>query len=128
MKCKILHRSKGRLRVHLPGRNGGKLSFEQADMLEYYLRDVPSVTDVTVYDRTGDAVIVFQCGREQVTAALASFTFDAAPQSGPESSGRALNRQYQEKLVGKVFRKIAYTLFLPFPFEYLVRYCLFHCF
>lgn len=56
MKCKILHESKGRLRVHL---FCGKMSLDNADVLEYYLRAVNGVTDVSVYDRTCDAVIVF---------------------------------------------------------------------
>lgn len=40
MKCKILHESKGRLRVHL---FCGKMSLDNADVLEYYLRAVNGV-------------------------------------------------------------------------------------
>ncbi|WP_295866506.1 heavy metal translocating P-type ATPase [uncultured Oscillibacter sp.] len=112
MNCKILHECRGRIRVHV---QKPRLTMAEADLLEERLRSVPGVTRAVVYDRTGDAVIVFQCGREQVTAALASFTFDAAPQSGPESSGRALNRQYQEKLVGMVLARCVQKLYFPAP-------------
>ena len=112
MNCKILHECRGRIRVHV---QKPRLTMAEADLLEERLRSVPGVTRAAVYDRTGDAVIVFQCGREQVVAALASFTFDAAPQSGPESSGRALNRQYQEKLVGMVLARCVQKLYFPAP-------------
>ena len=112
MNCKILHECRGRIRVHV---QKPRLTMAEADLLEERLRSVPGVTRAVVYDRTGDAVIVFQCGREQVVAALASFTFDAAPQSGPESSGRALNRQYQEKLVGMVLARCVQKLYFPAP-------------
>ena len=112
MNCKILHECRGRIRVHV---QKPRLTMAEADLLEERLRSVPGVTRAVVYDRTGDAVIVFQCGREQVTAALASFTFEAAPQSGPESSGRALNRQYQEKLVGMVLARCVQKLYFPAP-------------
>ena len=112
MNCKILHECRGRIRVHV---QKPRLTMAEADLLEERLRSIPGVTRAVVYDRTGDAVIVFQCGREQVVAALASFTFDAAPQSGPESSGRALNRQYQEKLVGMVLARCVQKLYFPAP-------------
>ena len=112
MNCKILHECRGRIRVHV---QKPRLTMAEADLLEERLRSVPGVTRAVVYDRTGDAVIVFQCGREQVVTALASFTFEAAPQSGPESSGRALNRQYQEKLVGMVLARCVQKLYFPAP-------------
>ena len=35
MKCRVLHESRGRLRVHLLC---GRMTLHQADVLEYYLR------------------------------------------------------------------------------------------
>lgn len=49
MKCNILHESPNRLRVHL---HCARMSLHEADLLEYYLRSVDGVTEVTVYDRT----------------------------------------------------------------------------
>ena len=47
MKCKILHETTGRLRVHLCC---GRMTVSQADVLEYYLRAQDGVQAVRVYD------------------------------------------------------------------------------
>ena len=60
MKCKILHESAGRIRVHLNCRH---MTLHQADVLEYYLRNVDGVREVSVFDRTQDAVIVYRADR-----------------------------------------------------------------
>ena len=94
MKCKILHESKGRLRVHL---FCGKMSLDNADVLEYYLRAVNGVTDVSVYDRTCDAVIVFT-DRKAVLKALAAFAFEKAQKMClvPDHTSRKLNREFED--------------------------------
>lgn len=126
MKCRILHESSGRMRVHIVR---SRMTLEQADLLEYSLRDLPYVREVKVYERTGDAVILYKKEnaariangqvpvREQLIAVLAAFDYDEARASGlvPEETGRAINRQYEEKLVMKVVGKIARRLFLPAP-------------
>ena len=48
MKCRILHETKGRLRVHLCI---GRMTLRQADLLEYSMRAVDGVASVKVYDR-----------------------------------------------------------------------------
>ena len=75
MKCKILHETTGRLRVHLCC---GRMTVSQADVLEYYLRAVPGVVDVKVFDRTQDAVVSYQDCRAAVVQALAAFSFQRA--------------------------------------------------
>ena len=57
MKCTILHQSPGRMRVHLACR---RMSLREADILEYYLKNVTGVTAVKVFDRTQDAIITYQ--------------------------------------------------------------------
>ena len=57
MKCKILHEARGHMRVHLVC---GRMTLKEADILEYYLRAVDGVKEVKVYDRTQDAIIVYQ--------------------------------------------------------------------
>ena len=47
MKCKILHESAGRIRVHL---NCRRMTLHQADVLEYYLRRVVGVRAVSFFD------------------------------------------------------------------------------
>ena len=75
MKCKILHESAGRMRVHL---NCRRMTLHQADVLEYYLRNVPGVTEVKVYDRTQDAVVLYEAERGNIIRALAQFSFAKA--------------------------------------------------
>mgnify|MGYP007093359374 CR=1 FL=1 len=97
MKCTILHDLPGRLRVHLCC---GRMSLSQADVLEYYLRAQDGVQDVKVYDRTQDAVVVYNGTRGDVIAALASFSFAKAEgmELVPEHTSRELNREFEDKL------------------------------
>ena len=106
MKCRILHETKGRLRVHLCI---GRMTLRQADLLEYSMRAVDGVASVKVYDRTQDAVIEYCEARSAVLAALSSFSFAAAE----EHTGRALNREFEDKLVWKTALHYACKLFLP---------------
>lgn len=53
----------------------GAMSLQQADILEAYLNRTPGVTKATVYDRTGDAVICYDCPRTAVVKALSSFAY-----------------------------------------------------
>ena len=114
MKCNILHESAGRLRVHL---HCGYMTLHQADILEYYLRSISGVTEVKVYDRTQDAVVLYAGKRGDVIAALAVFSFPNAEamELVPEHTSRALNREFEDKLVMTVVRRCISRLFLPFP-------------
>lgn len=113
MKCKILHESKGRLRVHM---FCGKMSLDNADVLEYYLRSVNGVTDAAVYDRTCDAVIVFT-DRKAVLKALAAFAFEKARKMElvPDHTSRKLNREFEDKLVMTVVARFISKTFIPAP-------------
>ena len=114
MKCHILHESAGRLRVHL---HCGYMTLHQADVLEYYLRSISGVTEVKVYDRTQDAVVLYAGRRGDVIAAMAAFSFPKAEamELVPEHTSRALNREFEDKLVMTVMRRCISKLFLPFP-------------
>ena len=114
MKCKILHESRGRLRVHL---FDGHMSLAEADLTEYYLKQIPGVKEVRVYDRTMDAIVLFDAPRADILAALARFSYESAEKSVkvPEHTPRALNRDFEETLISTVLRRYAVKLFLPFP-------------
>ena len=114
MRCTILHDIPGRLRVHLCC---DRMTLHQADVLEYYLRDVEGVTGVQVFDRTRDAVVLYDGRRGDVVAALASFSFPRAEAMGlvPEHTSRALNREFEDKLAMTVMRRCISKLFLPVP-------------
>ena len=114
MKCTILHESVGRLRVHM---HCAGMSLHQADVLEYYLRGVSGVREVRVYDRTQDAVVLYEGQRQSVIAALAAFSFSEAEAMDlvPEHTARALNREFEDKLAVTVMRRCISKLFLPVP-------------
>ena len=118
MKCKILHESSRRIRLRAEMR---RMTMEEADQLEAYLAALPGVRQATVYERTCDMVILYREGRKQVLDGVAAFRFDrgAMVSSTPENIGRALNRQYQERLVNMVLFRAARVLFLPTPLQQL---------
>ena len=74
MNCKILHESKGRMRVRMLLK---RMTGAQADRLHYYLLAQEGVKKVTVSERTTDATILFDPNikgvRDALTASLASF-------------------------------------------------------
>lgn len=114
MKCKILHTSAGRIRVHLCV-NG--MTLRQADVLEYYIRNIDGITDVKVYDRTADTVIFFRGSNKRIIEALAAFSFESAENEElvPDHTSRVLNREFEDKLVMKVLLRFASKSFLPAP-------------
>lgn len=117
MRCSILHECRGRIRVHILR---PEMTLAQADVLEYYLRAKPFVRTVKVYDRTGDAVIVYTGAREDVVRALARFSYEdkAAQALVPEHTGRALDREFEDKLIGAVIKRFARRLLLPSPLRF----------
>ena len=116
MKCNILHETPGRMRVHLALR---RMSLREADLLEYDLKGVAGVVSVKVFDRTQDAVITYTCPRADIVRALSSFSFtsERALARLPEHTARALNREYEDKLVFTVCRRAFSRLFLPVPVQ-----------
>ena len=114
MKCTILHDLPGRLRVHLCC---GRMTLSQADVLEYYLRAQDGVQAVKVYDRTQDAVVLYEAERGNIIRALAQFSFAKAEamELVPEHTSRALNREFEDKLAVAVMRRCISKLFLPAP-------------
>ena len=114
MKCTILHDLPGRLRVHLCC---GRMTVSQADVLEYYLRAQDGVQEVRVYDRTQDAVVLYDAERGSILRALAVFSFAKAEamELVPEHTSRALNQEFEDKLAIAIMRRCISKLFLPAP-------------
>lgn len=120
MKCKILHESIGRIRIHVMN---GRMTMHKADMLEYYLKTIPSVVDAKVFVRTGDATIRFVASdRALVLDALSAFSYEdaAVAELVPEHTGRALNTQFEDQLVSLVVRRVLNKLFLPMPLRIIL--------
>ena len=80
------------------------MSSVQAETLLYYLQNQNQVSFAKVYDRTGDAVICYEGERAAVIRMIQLFHYEEVelPTGLLESSGRALNNEYQEKLISKV--------------------------
>ena len=76
------------------------MTVSQADVLEYYLRAQDGVQAVKVYDRTQDAVVLYEAERGNIIRALAQFSFAKAEamELVPEHTSRALNREFEDKL------------------------------
>jgi heavy metal translocating P-type ATPase len=119
MKFTIKHDIKGRLRVHVI-QNG--MSYEQADVLQYYLSKQNGVAAVKVRERTQDVTVDYLCTRDEMLDILKGFSYETAevPQGFLENSGRQLNDEYWQKLVGKVILRAGNKLFVPAP----IRACI----
>lgn len=114
MKFYIKHESRGRIRIHLAQK---RMSSVQAETLIYYLQNQKQVSFAKVYDRTGDAVICYQGERSAILRIVQTFHYEKVelPTGLVESSGRELNKEYQEKLISKVIYHFGRKWFLPAP-------------
>ena len=114
MRATIVHESRGRMRLRLRQKN---MTIRQADLLETWLKGQPWTREAVVHERTGCAIVTYKGDRETVLSALGAFTWAGAESSVtlPGHSTRALNREFQEKLAGKMAMKAAAALFLPTP-------------
>lgn len=114
MRATIEHESRGRMRLRLRQKN---MTLRQADLLETWLKGQPWTREAVVHERTCCVILTYGGDRETVLSAIGSFTWAGAEETVtlPSHSTRALNREFQEKLVGKVLMKGAAALFLPAP-------------
>lgn len=114
MKFIIKHEIKGRVRVHFLS---GEMTYRQADILQYYLMTNDSVESSTVYNRTNDVAISYNCDRKVIIDLLRAFSYDKTevPESYLENSGRELNEHYKEKLITMVAVRYGSRVLLPYP-------------
>ena len=114
MRATIEHESRGRMRLRLRQK---KMTLRQADLLEAWLKGQPWARDAVVHERTCCVILTYGGDRETVLSAIGSFTWAGVEETVtlPSHSTRALNREFQEKLVGKVLMKGVSTLFFPTP-------------
>ena len=120
MKFQILHDAPGMLRLLAAG---VRMTVEQSDPLEAWIRGVPGVETVTVHERTRGVVIHYRAGREQLVSRLAAFSYERA---GEEiqligHTGRELTREYKEKVVFHVLRRVLKRLYLPAPIRHALH-------
>ena len=94
-----------------------KMSYEEADTLQYYLGSFPFVTKVKVHENIGNVTVNYVGSRKQLCEVLAAYqpeTMDV-PDEFLHNSGRKLNEEYKEKLINKVLFMAGTKLFLPAP-------------
>ena len=70
MKLIIKHESSSRLRVHLPMK---RMTFREADALDYYLQGFDAIKEAKIYERTADVAVRFDCGRKDALKILEGF-------------------------------------------------------
>lgn len=112
MKFQIKHEIKGRLRIHVIQK---RMTFAQADTLQYYLTGYDFIQNVKIQERTCDATICFQGDREDVIHALRRFSYERieVPEDFIKNSGREMNRFYWDKLMDQVILHYGTKIFLP---------------
>lgn len=114
MKFRIKHEIRGRIRIHMEQK---RMTHEQADILLFYLQNIDGVFRADVYDRTADATIHYKGNRETIIEGLRRFRYEEVevPNGLLETSGRAMNAEYQEKLVDKILFHYGRKFLLPYP-------------
>ena len=121
MNCRILHSSRGRLRIRVIG---PAMRLDMADVLEAYLTGLEGVQSVQVFDRTSDAIIRFrEEARDRVCKALAAFSFEANLDRKPDHSSRAIEREYEDRIVLQLMGRVFSRVFLPAPVRTVIAVC-----
>lgn len=122
LKFQIKHEIKGRIRFHVFQKK--QMTCEQADILLYYLENMEGVESVKVYDRTADAVVCYKADadglvRKNIIKGIQKFVYEKVevPEGIIENSGRNLNREFQEKMIGQIMAHYARKVLLPAPFR-----------
>ena len=112
MRFVIKHEIKGRLRVHILQ---SRMSFAQADTLQYYLDGQSNIVSAKIQERTLDVTVVYTGSREEALKTLENFTYQGTevPENYLANSGREMNREYKDQLINKVVMHYGIRLFLP---------------
>lgn len=121
MRFVVKHEIRGRIRIHVLQK---RMSYEEADILQYYLDNKEQVTRVQVKERVQDIVIFYTGDREAVIDMLRRFHYEAVsvPSTYLENSGRALNDQYYEKLVNRIVLHYGTRLLVPKPIRMVITW------
>lgn len=121
MRFVVKHEIRGRIRIHVLQK---RMSYEEADILQYYLDNKEQVTRVQVKERVQDIVIFYMGDREAIIDMLRRFHYEAVsvPSTYLENSGRALNDQYYEKLVNRIVLHYGTRLLVPKPIRMVITW------
>ncbi len=114
MRYQIQHEIPGRIRLRVIQRT---MTEQQADRLQYAVSMLPGVTSVKVQERIQSVTVCYQGSRRKLLEQIAAFSYETAsvPEAFLQESGRALNREYQDKLVTRIVLRMGNQLLLPYP-------------
>ena len=92
-----------------------RMSFAQADTLQYYLENSDGVLSAKIQNRTGDVTVCYEGSRDAMLAVLKAFTYEKTqvPDTYIKNSGREMNQEYWDQLVGQTLWHFGNKLFLP---------------
>lgn len=114
MKFRILHEIEGRIRIHIERE---RMSFQEADAIEYLLLKQEGISRVKVYERTCDAAVCYRGNRREIIRLLQEFSWEGkeVPESVLQNTARQVNREYRDKLILRVVMRAGNKYFLPMP-------------
>lgn len=121
MRCEILHETKNRMRLHFCL---SRMTVHQADVTEAYFKSIDGIDDIKVYERTGDLIIYYSFTRDELLDLLSKFSYDSEEVKGIEVVGnsRAIQREYEEKLIMTVVLRYVRKIFFPAPLRLVLAY------
>jgi len=118
MKCKIMHESKNRIRIHVYRKY---MTFEEADKLESYILRLDMVKSVNVNERTSDAVIGYDDRhRSELVRALSEFDFEACDLPEITHTGREIRHEYEDRMFWHIARRFTSRWFMPFSIRRII--------
>ena len=102
MKFQIRHEIRGRMRIHVIQ---SRMSFAQADTLQYYLEQCESVISAKIQNRTEDVTICYEGSKDAILEVLKAFSYEKTdvPDTYIRNSGREMNQHYWDQLVEQTF-------------------------
>lgn len=102
-----------------------RMTYKEADMLQYILDEQKFITRAVVQSRTGDVTVSYTGNREQVLSILQNFRYEQAevPDAYLQNSGRELNEKYKEQLISRVVLRCGEKIILPYPIRVTIAAC-----
>ena len=95
MRFRIVHEIKGRMRIHVSQK---RMSYEEADTLQYYLESQSFVLSAKVYERNQDVAVCYEGSRQQLIALLQRFQYEEV--QVPDSVLAHSGREFKQRILG----------------------------
>ena len=118
MKCKILHESKNRMRVHLYRKY---MTCNEADKVEYFILGLPYVSNAKVRERISDATIIYDSRkRKELIKELSEFSLKNTEVAVPDHTARELTHSYQDRMFYLIARRIVTRTVFPISIRNII--------